>query len=57
MSSFPFAVFGMSAPTEKIAHDAGVAEDTLFTHFANKDELLNPLSRCSRVSGFGPRWG
>jgi hypothetical protein len=50
-------VIGVSAPTEKIAHGAGVAEDTLFTHFAHKGELLNPLSRCSRVSGLGPGWG
>src|ERR1700745_4092360 len=37
------AVLGVSAPTAKIATDAGVAEGTLFTYFANKDELLNRL--------------
>jgi AcrR family transcriptional regulator len=37
------AVLGVSAPTAKIAKDAGVAEGTLFTYFANKDELLNRL--------------
>jgi AcrR family transcriptional regulator len=37
------AVLGVSAPTAKIARDAGVAEGTLFTYFANKDELLNRL--------------
>jgi AcrR family transcriptional regulator len=37
------AVLGVSAPTAKIAKDAGVAEGTLFTYFASKDELLNRL--------------
>jgi AcrR family transcriptional regulator len=37
------ARLGVSAPTAKIAKDAGVAEGTLFTYFANKDELLNQL--------------
>ena len=37
------AMLGVSAPTAKIAKDAGVAEGTLFTYFANKDELLNWL--------------
>ncbi len=37
------AVLGLSAPTAKIASAAGVAEGTLFTYFANKDELLNQL--------------
>jgi AcrR family transcriptional regulator len=37
------AVLGLSAPTAKIASGAGVAEGTLFTYFANKDELLNQL--------------
>ncbi len=37
------AVLGVSAPTAKIAKGAGVAEGTLFTYFANKDELLNRL--------------
>ena len=37
------AGLGVSAPTAKIAKGAGVAEGTLFTYFANKDELLNRL--------------
>src|ERR1700735_5330493 len=37
------ATLGVSAPTAKIAKDAGAAEGTLFTYFANKDELLNRL--------------
>src|ERR1700675_461548 len=37
------ATLGVSAPTAKIAKEAGVAEGTLFTYFANKDELLNRL--------------
>ena len=37
------ASFGVSAPTARIAKDAGVAEGTLFTYFANKDALLNAL--------------
>src|ERR1700727_2297883 len=37
------ATLGVSAPTAKIANGAGVAEGTLFTYFANKDELLNRL--------------
>jgi AcrR family transcriptional regulator len=39
------AVLGVSAPTATIAKDAAVAEGTLFTYFANKDELLNQLYR------------
>jgi AcrR family transcriptional regulator len=34
---------GMGAATAKIAARAKVAEGTLFTYFANKDELLNEL--------------
>jgi AcrR family transcriptional regulator len=34
---------GLSAPTAKIARRAGVAEGTLFTYFASKEELLNEL--------------
>ena len=34
---------GLGAATAKIAVRAGVAEGTLFTYFANKDELLNEL--------------
>lgn len=37
------AAAGLGAPTAKIAKRAGVAEGTLFTYFANKDELLNEL--------------
>ena len=37
------AAAGLSAPTAKIAKRAGIAEGTLFTYFANKDELLNEL--------------
>jgi AcrR family transcriptional regulator len=37
------AMQGLSAPTAKIAKSAGVAEGTLFTYFASKDELLNRL--------------
>jgi AcrR family transcriptional regulator len=37
------AMLGVSAPTAKIAKRAAVAEGTLFTYFANKDELLNRL--------------
>jgi AcrR family transcriptional regulator len=34
---------GTGAPTARIARRAGVAEGTLFTYFATKDELLNQL--------------
>ena len=34
---------GVSAPTARIAREAGVAEGTLFTYFENKDVLLNAL--------------
>jgi AcrR family transcriptional regulator len=34
---------GVGAPTATIAKVAGVAEGTLFTYFATKDELLNRL--------------
>lgn len=34
---------GLAAPTSRIAKVAGVAEGSLFTYFANKDELLNQL--------------
>jgi len=37
------AAQGLSAPTSGIARDAGLAEGTLFTYFASKDELLNQL--------------
>lgn len=37
------ATQGIGAPTAKIARNAGVAEGTLFTYFATKDELLNAL--------------
>ena len=42
------AMLGVSVPTAKIAKGAGVAEGTLFTYFANKDELLNRLYLNSR---------
>lgn len=34
---------GLAAPTARIAREAGVAEGTLFTYFASKDELINAL--------------
>ncbi|RDJ27053.1 TetR/AcrR family transcriptional regulator [Bosea caraganae] len=37
------AAQGTGAPTSGIARDAGLAEGTLFTYFASKDELLNQL--------------
>src|ERR1700734_106040 len=37
------AELGVGAPTARIAKQAGVAEGTLFTYFASKDELLNQL--------------
>lgn len=37
------AELGTGAPTSRIAKQAGVAEGTLFTYFATKDELLNQL--------------
>ncbi len=37
------ATMGTGAPTAKIAKHAGIAEGTLFTYFATKDELLNQL--------------
>jgi AcrR family transcriptional regulator len=37
------AEHGTGAPTAKIAREARLAEGTLFTYFANKDELLNQL--------------
>jgi|SRR5712672_3647575 AcrR family transcriptional regulator len=37
------AMLGVSATTAKIAKGADVAEGTLFTYFATKDELLNQL--------------
>lgn len=37
------ALAGLGAPTSKIAKRAGVAEGTLFTYFANKEQLLNQL--------------
>jgi AcrR family transcriptional regulator len=53
------ARLGIGAPTARIAKDAGVAEGTLFTYFANKDELLNQLYvaikmdlRVARMKGY-----
>lgn len=37
------AALGIGAPTARIARAARVAEGTLFTYFASKDELLNQL--------------
>jgi AcrR family transcriptional regulator len=37
------AKLGIGAATAKIAKDAGIAEGTLFTYFATKNELLNQL--------------
>ena len=37
------AKVGLGAPTAKIGRRAGVAAGTLFTYFANKEELLNEL--------------
>lgn len=37
------ATQGLSAPTAMIAHEAGVANGTLFTYFATKADLLNHL--------------
>jgi len=34
---------GLGAPTAKVAKRAGIAAGTLFTYFANKEELLNEL--------------
>jgi len=34
---------GLGAPTARIARRAGIAEGTLFTYFATKEELLNQL--------------
>ncbi len=38
-----FAEQGLSAPTARIAREAGVAGGTLFTYFRTKEELLNQL--------------
>lgn len=38
-----FAEEGIAAPTARVAKVAGVAEGTLFTYFATKDELFNQL--------------
>lgn len=40
---YEIAELGLGAPTAKIARRAGVAAGTLFTYFANKEELLNEL--------------
>jgi AcrR family transcriptional regulator len=40
-----FAEGGLGAPTSAISKAAGVAEGTLFTYFASKDDLLNALYR------------
>ena len=40
---YEIAESGLSAPTAKIARRAGIAEGSLFTYFADKEELLNEL--------------
>jgi len=40
-----FAERGLGAPTSVISSAAGVAEGTLFTYFATKDDLVNALYR------------
>jgi AcrR family transcriptional regulator len=40
-----FAERGLGAPTSAISRAAGVAEGTLFTYFATKDEMVNALYR------------
>jgi AcrR family transcriptional regulator len=37
------AIAGLGASTARIAKGAGLAEGTIFTYFASKDELLNEL--------------
>jgi len=37
------AAQGLGAPTAAIAREAGLAEGTLFTYFASKDELLGQI--------------
>src|ERR1700677_3711809 len=45
-----FARRGLAAaPTSAISKEAGVAEGTLFTYFATKDELVNALYREIKV--------
>lgn len=38
-----FAEEGLTAPTARIAKAAGVADGTIFTYFASKDDLMNQL--------------
>src|ERR1035437_3103686 len=40
-----FAERGIGAPTAAISKVAGVAEGSLFTYFATKDDLMNALYR------------
>jgi AcrR family transcriptional regulator len=40
-----FADRGLGAPTSAVSSVAGVAEGTLFTYFATKDDLVNALYR------------
>src|SRR5260370_30748872 len=57
------AEVGLGSPTAKIARRAGVAAGTLFTYFANKEELLNQLylelkgEVCTRVNANFPHKG
>jgi AcrR family transcriptional regulator len=56
-----FAQDGPAAPTARIAKAAGVAEGSLFTYFASKDELVNQLYlelkaelRAAMLAGYDP---
>jgi AcrR family transcriptional regulator len=56
------AALGVSAPTARIAADAGIAEGTLFSYFPTKDALLNQLYLeiknhigVAMMTGFKPR--
>jgi len=46
------AAAGLSAPTSRIATRAGVAEGTLFTYFANKQEMLNELYLTLKIEAY-----
>ncbi len=58
------AAHGLGGPVSKIAKQAGVAEGTIFTYFADKDALLNALYLAIKddlalamLSGLPPRSG
>ncbi|WP_158944020.1 TetR/AcrR family transcriptional regulator [Granulicella sp. S190] len=42
-ATYEIAEAGLAAPTAKIAKRANIATGTLFTYFANKEELINEL--------------